>query len=637
MYAYLLPLLLCLSLVSHRFLRRISDTIIDKAFASTASTTSSTPSEQTASSSGDSTIDKNSYIRQSRHLDQPQSRRIRVTFQPDGEGASEIYEITLPELYPAVTSTTIPLAGESLAAPPPPPAPPAPPAPAAATSPPDPSVLLRSEQEHLRNPIHRHIFQADDEINEVQQHNQDALPKSPFPWTVPSVDPPRPTAGRRLPRQSPAVSPRVETARPIMPTTPRRTAQRAPAGGDNVQLPPQPAYPTKPQSDYEHIRQNRPSSPAGEFSNRLRDGMGGIGMGPTGNIPLGTTGYVPPSAMPIPQATVMPTMMPGYLPSHIPGPLPTQSTMPPVPHLQPLPTQPMGNPGWLFPGAYPNPYIPPPQHTLGPGSGTYLMSTPPQPIPPGQPQVSPPVPASVTSATVPSQQTHQGQSQCPYCEHEHHHHHHHYRSRSPSRSRSRSSDRVVVVSGAPGGGGGGGGGVGGGGYMGGFGGIWDPLTMYKEQELEKKTLADAHKSEKKKLEDEVKDLKNKADEKNKFISIRNEELKKIWELPLSKVKTWHSLQQKMIEAFPSSAAPLLSEGYYEVRRLEDNVHILPTLWPEVMKESKEYEIILIPPPVPAAPPAPAKKSKGLANLKNGSFQKWYAEVDKKGRERKIIG
>ncbi|KAK9318106.1 hypothetical protein V1522DRAFT_98634 [Lipomyces starkeyi] len=625
MYAYLLPLLLCFVLISHHFLRRISDPIINKSFASTPSTTSSTPSEQPASNSGDSAIDKNSYIRQSRQLDAPQSRRIRVTFQPDGEGASEIYEIILPELSSVATSSTIPLAGESLATPPPP------------ASPPDPRVLLRSEQEHLRNPIHRHIFQADDEINDVQQHNQDAIPKSSLPWALPSIDPPQPTAGRRLRRQSPAVSPRVETATPAMPRTPRRTPQSAHAGGDDLRMPPQRANPSKPQSDYEHIRQNRPSSPPGEFSNGLRDGMG---LDPTGNIPLGTTGYVPPGAMPIPQATVMPTMIPGYLPNHIPGHLPTQSMMPAVQqHLQPLPTQPMGNAGWVFPGAYPNPYVPPPQHphTLGPGNGAYLMSIPPQPIPPGQPQVSPPIPASMTSATVPSQQTQQGQSQCLYCEHEHHHHHRHYRSRSPSRSRSRSSDRVVVVSGAPGGGGGGGGGVGGGGYMGGFGGIWDPLTMYKEQELEKKSLTEAHKSEKKKLEDEVKDLKIKAEEKNKFISIRNEELKKIWELPLSKVKTWHSLQQKMIEAFPSSAAPLLREGYYEVRRLEDNVHILPTLWPEVVKESKEYEIILIPPPVPAAPPSAAKKSKGLANLKNGNFQKWYAEVDKKGRQRKIIG
>ncbi|KAK9492640.1 hypothetical protein V1508DRAFT_418095 [Lipomyces doorenjongii] len=627
MYAYLLPLLLCFLLISHRFLRRISDIIVDKAFASIPSTTSSTPSEQTPSCSGDSAIDKNLYIRQSRHLNEPQSRRIRVTFQPDGEGASEIYEIILPDLNPVGPSSTIPLASESLAAPPP------------AASPPDPRVLLRSEQEHLRNPIHRHIFQADDEINDVQQHNKDALPKSPLPWTLPSVEPPQPTAGRRLRRQSPTVSPRVETATPAMPKTPRRNRQSAHAGDDNVRLPPPQANPTKPQSDYEHIRQNRPSSPAGEFSNRLRDGMGGMGMAPTGNIPLGTTGYAPPSAMPFPQATVMPTMMPGYLPNYLSGQLPTQSMMPPVQqHLQPLPSQPMGNAGWVFPGAYPNPFVPPPQppHTVGPGTGAYLMSTPPQPIPPAQSHVSPSNAATVIPATVPSPQTQQGQSQCPYCEHEHHHHHHHYRSRSPSRSRSRSSDRVVVVSGAPGGGGGGG--VGGNGYMGGgFGGIWDPLTMYKEQELEKRTLTEAHKSEKKKLEDEVKDLKVKAEEKNKFISIRNEELKKIWELPLSKVKTWHSLQEKMIEAFPSSAAPLLREGYYEVRRLEDNVHILPTLWAEVMKESKEYEIILIPPPVPAAPPPAAKKSKGLANLKNGNFQKWYAEVDKKGRQRKIIG
>ncbi|KAK9327089.1 hypothetical protein V1520DRAFT_358303 [Lipomyces starkeyi] len=620
MYAYLLPLLLCFVLISYYFLRRISDTVINKPFASTPSTTSSTPSEQPASSSGDSAIDQNSYIRQSRHLDAPQSRRIRVTFQPDGEGASEIYEIILPELNSAATPSTIRLAGESFAAPPP------------AASPPDPSVLLRPEQEHLRNPIHRHIFQADDEINDVQQHKQDAIPKSPLPWTLPSVDPPQPTAGRRLRRQSPAVSPRVETATPAMPRTPRRTQQSAHAGDDNVRLPPQGANPTMAQSDYEHIRQNRPSSPAGEFSNRLRDGMGGMGMGSTGNIPLGTTGYEPPRAMPIPQATVMPTMMPGYLPNHIPAHLTTQSMMPPVQqHLQPLPTQPMGNAGWVFPGAYPNPYVTPTQHPhmLGPGSGVYLMSTPPQPIPPGQHQAPLPIPA-----TVPSPQAQQGQPQCPYCEHEHHHHHRHYRSPSPSRSRSRSSDRVVVVSGAPGGGGGGGGGVGGSGHMGGFGGIWDPLTMYKEQELEKQTLTEAYKSEKKKLEDEVKNLKIKAEEKNKVISIRNEDLKKIWELPLSKVRTWHSLQQKMIEAFPSSAEPLLREGYYEVRRLEDNVHILPTLWPEVMKESKEYEIILIPPPVPAAP---SKKSNGLANLKNGSFQKWYAEVDKKGRQRKIIG
>ncbi|KAK9236543.1 hypothetical protein V1525DRAFT_420304 [Lipomyces kononenkoae] len=628
MYAYLWPLLFSFSLVSYRFLRRVSDTIIDKALASTPSATSK--ASQTEPSAGISSVgagSNGSYTRQPRQLDERQPRRIRVTFQPDGDGLRDVYELVLPEIYPASPPTAIPVAGETLDRP------------SSRTAPLNPSVPLRSEEEHLRNPIHRHIFQSDDAIHEAQ-FNQDGTSGSPLAWTSPSSDTPQHTTGVTSRRQSPAMSSRVETSRT---TTPKRSPPSTQSGDDNARVPRRRRTNTKPQSDYDHSRQNRSTSPPREFVNQMQDGMGST-TGINGNVPLSTAAYVPPIAIPM-QGPVMPAMMPGYVPNHLlPGHLLPPSTFPPI--QQPLSTQPMGTAGWVLPGSYPNQLVQPPQqpNALGIGSMTYLTSATPPTIPPVQPQVSPPIPATVASTPVPSNQPQSAQSRCSHCEHDCHYHHY-YRSRSPSRSRSRSRDRVVVVSGAPGGGGGGGaGGSGSGsgngngngsGHNGGFGGIWDPLTMYKEQELEKKTISEVHKNEKKKLEDEVKTLKTKADDKNKFISIRNEELKRIWELPISKVKTWHALQEKMVEAFPASAEHLLRDGHYEIRRLEDNVHILPTLWPDVMKESKEYEITLIRPPVPPQP-ANSKKNK-KAPSKNGSFQKWYAEVDKMGQQRRIPG
>ncbi|KAK9365054.1 hypothetical protein V1509DRAFT_426247 [Lipomyces kononenkoae] len=625
MYAYLWPLLFSFSLVSFRFLRRVSDTIINKALASDSSATSKA-SQTEEPSSGVGPVDNKIYPRQSRQLDERHPRRIRVTFQPDGDGSREVYEVILPELYPpsssSSSSSAIPLVGEPLVPPLP------------RTAPINPAVPLRSEEDHLRNPIHRHIFQSDDAVHEVQ-HNHDDTSGSPLTCTTPSLDPPQNTTGITSRRQSPSMSSTVETPSPPRTTTPKRSPSSTQSGGDNVRLPRRRASNTKHQSDYDHGRQNRPTSPAREFANQIQDGLGPT-KGINGHVPLSTAAYVPPIAIPI-QGAVMPTMMPGYLPGHLSGHLLPPSIFPPVQQqVQPVQTQPMGNSGWLLPGSYPNPPVQQQsQQTngLGPGSVAYLTSGTPQTILPGPPQVSPPIPATVASTPVPPTQPQSSQSRCSHCEHDCHYHHH-YRSRSPSRSRSRSSDRVVVVSGAPGGGGGGG--AGGNGHNGSFGGIWDPLTMYKEQEMEKKTLSEVHKSEKKKLEDEVKTLKTKADDKNKFISIRNEELKKIWELPISKVKTWHALQEKMVEAFPASAEHLLRDGRYEIRRLEDNVHILPTLWPDVVKESKEYEITLIRPPPPPHP-ADLKKTKAPPKVKNGSFQKWYAEVDKKGQPRRIIG
>ncbi|KAK9467070.1 hypothetical protein V1512DRAFT_261859 [Lipomyces arxii] len=353
---------------------------------------------------------------------------------------------------------------------------------------------------------------------------------------------------------------------------------------------------------------------------------------------------------------------PQFTPVQTPYPQFTQEPIPqsqPVPQFQPIPQvhQQMPMPTVQpMPGSNQQPYAQPRQsYNLPPFNNPYYA---PQPnmFPPemfsgqGIPQYpNPPIqphdrPHTSSRHMIPPHDP----ANCQICQHERHTAH---REESRGRHHSRSRDRIVVV---PGAGGGGGGTVPTPGYN--MPGMWpqfDPVMMYREQrleeerqELEKEYLKNSYKAELKHLKHRVKRLKKGRDGDGKHVFIRSEIMKKTWEFPLSKVKTWNDLRQRLIEGFTANAYPLLMEGCYEIRRMTDGVSILPSVWSETVKEGVEYEIILIPPPEPKDVPRMPGKYKKLNKKRfqiETDFMRWFAELDKKNNrieeidESKLIG
>ncbi|KAK9456056.1 hypothetical protein V1511DRAFT_509865 [Dipodascopsis uninucleata] len=172
--------------------------------------------------------------------------------------------------------------------------------------------------------------------------------------------------------------------------------------------------------------------------------------------------------------------------------------------------------------------------------------------------------------------------------------------------------------------------------------------------LRQKEEAERQKAEAERFQKEMKEIIARHDDKNKIIIVKNDEYKRIWEIPMSKARTWQQFQQRMLEAFPPSAFELLEMGSFEVRRAIDKVHILPSLWEDALREGTEYEIRLLhppPPPKPAPPPPEESKKKKKRfsrrfsrppGPKDLSFAKWFGEVDKLERppfeqHRRILG
>ncbi|KAK9451932.1 uncharacterized protein V1518DRAFT_424894 [Limtongia smithiae] len=183
---------------------------------------------------------------------------------------------------------------------------------------------------------------------------------------------------------------------------------------------------------------------------------------------------------------------------------------------------------------------------------------------------------------------------------------------------------------------------------------YDPLTVWRErQDLEKeqaaklaevevklkeheKKLKDDHQAEVRKLQSENKELKQTIDDAGKIFIVKDAAIQKVWPIVLSKAHTWRQLQERMIEAHPPPYAEAIAHGFFEMYRISDATNILPSMWPEMVKQNETYEIVVILPPEPQRPRPRGVRMLELPKLmisppvkggKANPFWEWFLERD----------